>query len=212
MWSLWGDRRDGWDRERDRDRDRDCDVDRPDREVDRDRRDRRDRDAAEETEAEGVIDAEYDADGEETDRDRDRDRDRVDALSDPDSDTDADAESESESDDALREDRLDGAVFAVAGVAGGVTRIGGFVFVFETTEKSSRYEDRGTKHWSQNKLSVSISCMVGRLFGDSSNISTSNRNNRDHPCTTEGFGECCVRISCRIVVRICWIWGSSIRV
>lgn len=68
----------------------------------------------------------------------------MDALSDPDSDADADADSES--DDALREDRLDGgAAFPVAGVAGGVTRIGGFVFVFETTEKSSRYEDRGTK-------------------------------------------------------------------
>ena len=159
-----------------------------------------------------MVDAESDADGEETERDR------VVALSDPDFDSDFDSVSESdfdsvsESDGSLREDRLDGAAFPVAGVAGGIARIGGFVFVFEITEKSSRYEDRGTKHWSQNKLSVSISCMVGRLFGDSSNISTSNRNNRDHPCTTEGFGECCVRRSCRIVVRICWIWGSSIRV
>lgn len=92
-----------------------------------------------------MVDAESDADGEETERDR------VVALSDPDFDSDFDSvsvsdfNSVSESDGSLREDRLDGAAFPVAGVAGGITRIGGFIFVFETTEKSSRYEDRGTK-------------------------------------------------------------------
>lgn len=86
-----------------------------------------------------MVDAESDADGEETERDR------VVALSDPDFDSESDFDSVSESDGSLREDRLDGAAFPVAGVAGGITRIGGFIFVFETTEKSSRYEDRGTK-------------------------------------------------------------------